>query len=457
MKQQSERLGTEPIPSLLGKLAVPATIGMLVMALYNVVDALYISYGVGTVGLAAVTISFPVQMLVMAVAAAFGIGGGALISIALGAGNLDRANRIFGNIISLVLLFSTIAALLGLTMLTPMLQFFGASEIILPHARDYLGIIIYSTAFFSFAFAVNNVIRAEGNAKTAMLTMIISAVLNVIFTPIFIFALDMGMKGAAAGTVLAQGITAFYLVFYFALGKSSLSFNWAYLRPRTAIIKQILAIGVSAFVRQASGSVMLILANKMLMIYGGDQAVAVLGIIQRVMILTLMPILGVVQGLLPLVGYNYGAGLPRRVSDSIILAMKVATAISGLAFILTMTLPEQLMHLFTGDAAVIEIGRVALRIMFALSFTIGVQMVAGGIFQALGKARVAFILSLSRQVLILIPLLLLLPLFFQLTGIWIAFPLADLLSFLLALWFLKRYERIIFKAELPGLSVSRSY
>ena len=448
MKQQSERLGTELIPQLLAKLAVPAMVGMIVMSLYNVVDAIYIARSVGTIGVAAVSIAFPVQMLVMAVAGAVGIGGGALISIALGAGDLDRANRIFGNAISLVLIFSTAAALLGLTLLTPMLQFFGSSETVLPYARDYLGIILYSTAFFAFAFAVNNIIRAEGNAKTAMFTMIISAVLNIIFTPIFIFGFGLGIKGAAIGTVMAQAVTAVYLLFYFAAGKSSLTFNSAYLMPRMALIGQILAIGVSAFVRQSSSSIMLIVANNLLVLYSGDLAVAVLGIIIRVIMFSLMPILGIVQGLLPLVGFNHGAGQPQRVSDSIVLGMKAATVIAGFAFILVMALPKQLIMIFTNDPAAVEMGVRAIRIIFALSFTIGVQMVIGGIFQALGNAKAAFFLSLSRQVLFLIPLMLLLPLRFQLTGIWLAFPVADLLSFILALWFLKKYEKLFFQANL---------
>ena len=456
MKQQSERLGTEPIPQLLAKLAIPAMTGMIVMALHNVIDAIYIDRGVGMIGVAAVSIAFPVQMLAMAVAAAFGIGGGALISIALGSEELDQANRVFGNIISMVLFFSIGAALLGLTMLDPLLQLFGSSDTILPYARDYLGIILYGTVCFAFAFAVNNVIRAEGNARIAMITMLVSAVLNIIFTPIFIFIFEMGIRGAAIGTVLAQGVTAVYLVIYFASGKSSLSFKSAYLKPRWILIKQILAIGASAFVRQASSSIMIIVANIQLIIYGGDQAVAVLGIIIRVIMFTMMPILGIVQGLLPIVGFNYGASQPHRVSESIILGMKAATTIAGLAFILVMTLPKQLMMIFTNDAAVIDMGHSALRTMFAVSFTIGIQIVTGGIFQALGKAKAAFILSLSRQVLFLIPLLGLLPLMFKLWGIWLAFPVADLLAFLLALWFIKRYEELFFKGKLPDLAASKS-
>ncbi len=454
MKQQSERLGIEPIRQLLAKLAVPAMTGMIVMALHNVIDAIYIDRGVGMLGVAAVSIAFPVQMLITAVAGAFGIGGGALISIALGSEELDRANRVFGNIISMVILFSMSAAFLGLTLLNPLLLLFGSSDTILPYAREYLGIILYSTVFFAFAFAVNNVIRAEGNAKIAMITMLVSAVLNIIFTPILIFGFDMGIRGAAIGTVLAQGVTAVYMVVYFASGKSSLFFKSAYLIPRWLLIKQILAIGASAFARQSSSSIMLIVANNQLILYGGDGAVAVLGIIIRVIMFTMMPILGIVQGLLPLVGFNYGAGQPERVSESIVLGLKAATAVAGVAFILVMALPKQLMMIFTSDAALIEMGQSAMRIMFALSFTIGAQMVISGIFQAMGKAKAAFILSMSRQVFFLIPLLLLFPLLFQLPGIWLAFPVSDLLGFLLSLWFIKRYEGIFFKAKLPDLPAS---
>lgn len=451
MKQQSERLGIEPIPQLLANLAVPAMVGMLVMAFHNVIDAIYIGQGVGTIGVAAVSIAFPVQMLVMAVAGAFGIGGGALISINLGAGDMDKANRVFGNIVSLVLVFSIAAALFGLAWLTPILQFFGSSDTIMPYARDYLGVILYSTVFFAFAFAMNNVIRAEGNARIAMITMIISAVLNIIFTPVFIFGLGLGIKGAAIGTVLAQGITAVYLVFYFTGGKSSLTYKSIYLIPRLTLIKQILAIGSSAFVRQSSSSIMMIVANNLLILHGGDLPVAVLGIVFRVVMFTLMPILGIVQGLLPLVGYNFGAGQSLRVSQSIMLGLKSATAIAGFAFVIVMVFPRQMMMIFTVDPAAIAMGQSALRIMFALSFTVGMQMITGGVFQALGKAKAALVLSMSRQVLFLIPLLVLLSFLFGLTGIWLAFPAADLLSFILAMWFIYRYKDVFLREKSPAL------
>ncbi len=447
MKEQSERLGRDPIPSLLASLAVPAVVGMFVMALHSVIDTIYIARGVGTIGVAAVAISFPVQMFFLALAGALGIGGGSVISRALGAVELDKANRAFGSILSMIIFVSLLGAFLGLTYLTPMLRLFGASDAIMPYACDYLGIILYGTISFAFGFSINNVVRAEGNAKMAMMIMIISSVLNILFTPVFMFALNMGMRGAAFGTVTAQGITALYLLLYFITGKSSLSIRLPYLLPDFQLIKEILAIGASAFARQGSASVMLVIANNLLVHYGGDLAVAVLGIIHRVMMFTLMPILGIVQGTLPLVGFNYGAGKYMRVNKSIILAMKVSTLISFGAFLLVMTVPGPLMKIFTTDPEVVEMGQTALRIMFALSMTVGVQMITGGVFQALGKAREAFVMSLARQVLFLIPLLLLLPLFFNLTGVWLAFPLAELFSFLLALWLIRRHHTFFFSGS----------
>jgi putative MATE family efflux protein len=447
MKEQSERLGSDPIPKLLTSLAVPATVGMLVWAVHSVIDTIYIARGIGTLGVAAVAISFPVHMIIMALSGAIGIGGGTLISRALGAGNLEKANRTFGNILSLVILVSISGAFIGLSYLIPMLELFGSSSTIMPYASDYLRIILYGTIFFAFSFAVNNVIRAEGNSRMAMITLIMSSVLNAILTPIFMFAMNMGMQGAAYGTVLAQGITASYMFLYFFSGKSSLMVKTQYLKFDLPLIKEMLSVGASAFVRQGSASVMLIIANNLLVYYGGDLAIAVLGIIHRVMMFTLMPILGVVQGMLPLVGFNYGARQKKRVNESIVLAMKVSTAISLFAFILVMAIPTQLMMIFTTDPAAIEMGRGALRLIFLLSVTVGMQMITAGVFQAIGKAKEAFVMSLARQVLFLIPLLVILPRFIGLNGIWLAFPLADFFAFFLALWLIKNHKDYFFSSR----------
>lgn len=449
MKPQSEQLGTEPIPKLLGRMAMPAVFGMFVMASYNVIDTIFVARAVGTIGVAAVSIAFPVQMIIMALAGALGIGGASFISRMLGANKKDSANLAFGNVISLVAVISLIGLILGLHYLTPILYLFGSSDNVLPYAQDYLGVILYGTIFFAFVFCMNAIVRSEGNAKTAMYTMIISAVLNVILTPIFIFGFGLGVKGSALGTVLAQGISAAYILFYFLKGKSSLTLQVKNLLPNISIINDIIKVGSSSFVQQAAGSIMFIAANHMLVIYGGDLGVAVFGIIHKVFMFALMPIMGVTQGLTPLVGYNYGANLNDRVSESIQLGIKVSTIIATISFIMIMAFPGFFMRIFTNETDAIAMGSTALRIIFAMSMTAGVQMITGGVFQALGNAREAFILSLSRQVLFLIPMLLLLPLVFGLHGVWMAFPISDLFSFFLALWLIRKHSIVFITKKQP--------
>jgi putative MATE family efflux protein len=442
MKSQSERLGKEPIPRLLAKLSIPAMLGMFVMALYNIVDTIFIARWVGTLGIAGVSIAFPVQLIIMAVAGAVGIGGASVISRRLGANKLDEANHVFGNVIVIVIGVSAIGVIIGMIWLDPILYLFGSTVDIIPFARDYLSIILFGTIFFAFAFSMNNIVRSEGNAKIAMYTMLISAILNIILDPIFIFVLEMGVKGAALATVISQATTAIYLVFYFFSGKSSLTLYVANLKPNIPLIKEIFAIGSSAFARQVSGSLMFIVINHSLVFYGGTLGVAVFGIIHKIIMFSLMPMFGIVQGLQPIVGYNFGANQHERVSHSISLAFKVATMIAIFAFITFMAIPKPILHIFSNDKEVIDMGSSALRIIFCLAFTIGIQMITGGVFQALGKARTALVLSMSRQIIFLIPLVLILPLFFGLLGVWLAFPLADLFAFALSIWYIKRNKTI---------------
>lgn len=455
MKQQSERLGIDPIGKLLADLTIPATVGMLAMALHSVIDAIYIGRGVGAIGVAAVAITFPLSMLVMAISGAIGIGGASVISRALGSNQFSKANQAFGSVLMMIVIVGIAGVLLGLTFLTQLLKLFAASDTIMPLSSAYLGIILYGTIFFSFSFAVNNIVRAEGNAKVAMATMVISSLLNIILTPIFMFALNLGMSGAAYGTIMAQGLTSLYLLYYFYIGKSSLSIVIKYFTLNLRLVKEILTVGASAFVRQGAGSIMLIIANHMLVFYGGDMAIAVLGIIHRVMMFTLMPIMGIVQGMMPLVGFNFGARKKLRVRESITLSMKVATLIATTGFLLVMFFPGLLIQIFTDDPALIAMGKSALRIMFAMAFTVGLQLVAGGVFQALGKAKEAFVISMARQILFLIPLLLLLPPLIGLNGVWLAFPLADLFSFALTVWLIFRFKDYFFLNSEKIMAVSK--
>ncbi|MCM3491603.1 MATE family efflux transporter [Alkalihalophilus marmarensis] len=431
-KMQSDKLGTESIPKLLKDLSIPAMIGMFVMALYNVVDTIFISYGVGIEAVAGVTIAFPVMMIIMAVSAAMGIGGASVISRRLGEKRGDEANQVFGNIISIILLISLIGIIASFTFLEPMLVLFGASPEILPYAVEYMFPIMLGTFFFSFAFATNNIIRSEGNAKFAMNTMIIPAVLNIILDPIFIFGLDMGVQGAAVATVISQAAVTIVILRYYLTGNSSLTLAWEDLRIKWNIVKEVVSVGLPAFVQQASGSIMMIAINTMLIQYGSDLYVGIFGIIQRILMFAVMPIIGVMQGMMPIVGYNYGAKQFERMRETIWLTLKVVVISSVAIFLSMMIFPAWFMRIFTADAEVIEAGASAIRILFLTFFVVGVQVVAGGLYQALGKPKPALILSLSRQILFLIPLVLILPRFFGVSGVWIAFPIADLLSFILA-------------------------
>ncbi|MED1601436.1 MATE family efflux transporter [Alkalihalophilus marmarensis] len=431
-KMKSDKLGTESIPKLLRDLSIPAMIGMFVMALYNVVDTIFISYGVGIEAVAGVTIAFPVMMIIMAVSAAMGIGGASVISRRLGEKRGDEANQVFGNIISIILLISIIGVIASFTFLEPMLVLFGASPDILPYAVEYMFPIMLGTFFFSFAFATNNIVRSEGNAKFAMNTMIIPAVLNIILDPIFIFGLNMGVQGAAVATVISQAAVTVVILRYYLTGQSSLSLAWEDLKIKWSIVKEVVSVGMPAFVQQASGSIMMIAINTMLIQYGSDLYVGIFGIIQRILMFAVMPIIGVMQGMMPIVGYNYGAKQFERMRETIWLTLKVVVISSVVIFLSMMIFPAWFMRIFTADPEVIEAGASAMRILFLTFFVVGVQVVAGGLYQALGKPKPALILSLSRQILFLIPLVLILPRFFGVSGVWIAFPIADVLSFILA-------------------------
>ncbi|MGD7044635.1 MATE family efflux transporter [Jeotgalibacillus proteolyticus] len=445
MKQQSTQLGTERIPKLMVRFSVPAFIGMFVMAFYNIADTFYIARGVGTLAVAALSIAFPLQLIITAFAAAIGIGGASIISRRLGAGKLDEANEVFGHVIWLVGLLSVLMVTLALTFLEPILLTFGATEDVLPYAKQYLSIILYGSLFQAFAMSANNIVRSEGNAKVAMLTMIVSAGLNIILDPIFIFTLDMGISGAAIATVISQAVGAVWIFYYFKMGKSSLSFRWVGLFPDFKVVKEIVSIGSATFVRQVAGSLMFIAVNWMLVIHGGETAVAIFGIINRIMMFAIMPMFGIVQGMQPIIGYNYGAQLYHRVSDTLKIGILAASGIATFVWVITMIFPAGMMAVFSTDAAVVDGGETAMRWIFLVAPIIGFQMVTGGLYQALGKAKISFILSMSRQLIFLIPLVLILPSFFGLVGVWLAFPIADGLAFLLSLFFVWRDRKQLFQ------------
>jgi putative MATE family efflux protein len=431
MDEPSNRLGTQKVGTLLFKLSTPAVIGMLVQALYNIVDTIFVGRSVGFMGIAGISIVFPIYLIMIAFCQIIGIGGASIISRSLGAGNKEKAVKTLGNIFTMVLIISIIITIFGSIYIVPILRLFGATETILPYSVEYLSIILIGTIFFTYAMACNNVVRAEGNAKIAMYTMLISAGLNIILDPILIFGFNMGVKGAAIATVFSQAVTALYLVYYFHWGKSTLRTKIKDFYLDYTIVKETFAVGISSFVRQVAGSVTVIIVNNILAVYGGDITIAVYGVINKLITFAYMIMFGVVQGMLPIVGYNYGARQLGRVKKAIQLALITTTILSTAIFLLLMIIPHALFGVFSQDQELIEIGVKAIRVIGIGIPLLGFQIVGSSIFQGIGKALPALILTMTRQLLILIPLVLILPMFFQLKGVWMSFPIADILSFII--------------------------
>ncbi|CAM4182331.1 MATE family efflux transporter [Listeria booriae] len=445
MKEQSKRLGEDKIGSLMWRLSVPAFIGMFVMGMYNIVDTIFVARGVGSLGVAALSIAFPVQMIMMAMAAMFGIGGASIISRALGAGDQERANKVYHQVIWLVVISSLLLALVTFVYLDPLITMFGATPEIHQYAKDFLQILLLGSVFQTFGMAMNNIVRSEGNAKIAMLTMIISAVLNMILNPIFIMGLDWGIRGSAFATLIAQAVGAAWLLIYFLSGKSSLTLRGFRFHIDWKLSGSIVAIGFPSFIMMSAGSIVSIAVNWMLNIHGGTMAIAAYGVANRIASFMIMPINGVTQGMQPIVGFNYGSREYKRVIKAVKLSIIAATAMSIIAFVVVELFPDLLVSVFTEDKALLRDGAHAVQVVLLAAPTIGFQIVCGGLYQALGRARISFVISLMRQIICLVPLLLILPNFWGLDGVWYAFPLADVGAFTVCLIIMLRTWRGLFK------------
>ena len=421
------------------KFSIPAIVGMLVNALYNVVDRVFIGQipgGVGKIALSGVTVTFPIATLILAFGMLVGIGTAALISIKLGQQKKEEAEHILGNAFTLIILISIMVTVVGLIFLEPMLLKFGASEATLPYAKQYMTIVLIGVVFQNVGFGLNNTIRSEGNPRIAMYTMLIGGILNTILDPIFIFVFHMGVTGAAIATVISQAVNTIWVLSYFFSGKSILKIRYKNLKLKIKVIKSIFAIGFSPFSMQIAASVVAIISNRSLAKYGGDLAIGSMGVITSIAMLVLMPIFGINQGAQPIIGYNYGAKKYDRVKHALKLAILAATAITTTGFILIQLFPTQLIGIFNKDPELIEIGVHGMRIYLLMLPIVGFQIVSSSYFQAIGKAKVSIFLSLSRQVLILMPLLFTLPRFFELNGVWMSGPSSDAIASILTAIFL---------------------
>lgn len=421
----SSNLGRKDIGLLIRDFSLPAITGMVVNALYNVVDSIFVGHGVGAVGLAAVTIAFPMMLLMMGFGMLVGVGATTLVSIRLGQARTAEAEKILGNAFVLGLLLAATLTSIFLLCLDKVLAILGAEAAVLPYARDFAQIILAGSVFMFTGFGLNNVIRAEGNPRTAMMTMIISALLNTLLNPFFIFGLGLGIRGSALATVISQAVSAVWVLAYFRGPASRLKLRAANMRLEWPVVAKIVAMGSSAFFMQIAASGVASLFNFVLLIHGGQVAVAAMGVINRVSMLMLMPLFGISQGTQPIIGYNYGAKNYGRVREAVIKGSLAATAVSLSGFVVVQLFDSYIIRLFSSDAELVELGAAGLRVFMAMLPIIGFQVMGSAFFQAIGMPTHSLLLSMSRQLLILIPMLLVLPRFLGLQGVWLAGPLAD--------------------------------
>ena len=437
---REHRLAKESIATLLFRMSAPATVALMVSALYNIVDSIFIGRGVGYMALGGLTIAFPVQMAIMALSQTVGIGVASTYSRSLGAGDREGANRAAGNSYGMVALLGLFICAGGLLFTDPILRLFGGTDLLMPYARDYLQVILLGSIYFPFVVSANNLIRAEGNPRMSMMVMILGAVTNMLLDYVFIFPLAMGIRGAALATILSQFLSLLLVLVYLNGSHTSIGVRLVHLRPDWQIQWEIIRVGSSSFARQVAGSLMAIAVNHSLAFYGGELALAAFGIVQRVIMFLFMPLFGTVQGMQPIVGYNYGAGRFDRVREVVKKAILVTTIFATVSTLIGQLFPEYIVGLFDDDPRLVETGVFALRVVIAMIPVVGVQIVGAALFQSLGKAFPALVLTLSRQVLFLIPLVLVLPRIggLGLLGIWLAFPLSDFLSTLFTSIWVKR-------------------
>lgn len=422
----SKVLGEEKISKLLWKFSVPAIVGMVVNALYNVVDSIFVGNGVGEIGLAAVAIAFPIMILLMSFGVMIGVGASSLVSIRLGQKRVADGEKILGNAYMLASVVMTALSMLMLLFLDPILIALGAEVSVLPYARAFTRIILLGSVFMHVGFGMNAIIRAQGDPKIAMTTMFISAGLNTILNPLFIFVFKMGISGSAWATVCAQGVAAVWVTVFFIGDKSFLKLRMKNMVPDWQIIGQIIKNGLAPFSMQFAASIVAVLFNFGLLKYGGELAMASMGIIQRVAMLLLMPIFGISQGLQPIIGFNYGAKKYDRVLEILRLGIIVASCLSVMGFIGIRLFDKQIIGLFNQDPELIVMGSTGMKLVLMMLPVLGFQVISSQYFQAVGKAKYAIFLSMSRQVIFLIPLILIMPNLFGLMGVWVATPLADL-------------------------------
>ncbi len=444
-----EQLAHRPVGRLLWQYSLPAIVGMVVMATYNIVDRVYIGHGIDAKAIAGLAVTFPVMNIATALGVLIGAGASARISIHLGAGHHEKAQLTLGNALILTVVIGITYITLFSLFLDPILFAFGASPSTIPYAHDYMAWLMPGLLLTNLAFSFNNIQRASGYPKRAMWTMIIGALTNIALTPLFIFVFGMGIKGAALSTDIAMLVTFLYVMRHFLNPRSTLHFRRNSIRFDMAATLAIVTIGAAPALVNAAASLINMLINTTLLRYGSDDAIAAAGIFSTYTGLIVMIIIAICQGMQPITGYNYGAHQLHRLRRTYLLATAAATALSVIGCAVALTWPEMIARVFTSDETLIEHTRTALRYATVAFFLVGYQIVASNFFQSIGLAVQSIILSLSRQVIFLIPLLIILPDHYGLRGTWMSFPISDILATIVTAIMVTRRFRIIARTPSP--------
>ncbi|WP_084115605.1 MATE family efflux transporter [Clostridium acidisoli] len=430
---RSNELENEKIGKLLLKFSIPAVIGMLVNAMYSVVDRIFVGRGVGSIALSGVAVTFPITNVIMAIGMLVGTGAAAVVSIKLGQKDKKAAEKIIGNAYTLTIILSIFISVIGMIFLTPILNLLGASPETMPYARQFATILLLGAVLQNVGFGLNPLMRSEGAPKMAMITMLIGAVLNFMINPLFVFVFHFGVRGSAFATVISQTVCSIWILYYFTKGKSLLKLKKQNMRLEKNIVKETMAIGMSPFAMQIAASIVTIVFNTTLEKHGGDLAIAAFSLINSITILILMPLLGINQGAQPIIGYNYGAKKISRVKKTLRNATIAATCISTLGFVIVQLFPVQIISIFnTTDSKLISIGSNGIVIYLRMFAVVGIQASFSNYFQSIGKAKHSMFLSLSRQIVLLVPLVLILPNFMGINGVWISGAIADFSSTVIA-------------------------
>jgi putative MATE family efflux protein len=432
------------IPALMWKYFLPAFAGVIINSLYNIVDRIFIGHGVGALALSGLSAVFPIMLIMMAFGMLIGMGAGVRVSINLGKKDYIRAEQVLGNAFTLIIIMAVLLTITGFLIKDPMLRLFGAGDETVGYANDYVTIILFGSIFNMMGYSLNNLIRSEGNANIAMHSMLISAGLNLVLDPIFIFVLDMGVKGAAWATIISQFVLMLWVIRHFRSKKSVIKLRVSNFKPKKEIIIYIITIGFAPFSMQMAASLVQGTFNTQLVKYGGDLAVGAMGVIISITMLIIMTIIAINMAIQPIIGFNYGAGNFKRVKETLMLAMKAATIISIGGFILVELFPHSIIRLFNSQSdELLNIGVKGLRIFLIALPVIGFQVIGSNYFQSIGKAGIAAFLSMLRQVIVLIPVLLLLPRYYGLEGVWLASPISDVVSAMVVSVFLfKEIKRL---------------